>query len=99
MRFAVWKLSLATTILGAGMTFGQNYPNKPIRIFATEAGGTGDIAVRVIAPGVSELLGQAVVIENRPGFIADETVSKAPPDGYSLLIAGVALLVRPLLSN
>src|SRR4029077_21132198 len=97
-RLVVSALSASVMLLGAGVVSGQNpstelrtsYPNKPIRIFTTEAGGTGDIILRLIAPAISELLGQPVVIENRPGFISDETVGKAAPDGYTLPTARVA---------
>jgi tripartite-type tricarboxylate transporter receptor subunit TctC len=98
-RFVVWMISIAMMVLGTGVVSGQNYPTKPIRIFTTEPGGTGDIILRLIASGISDLLGQPVIIENRPGFISDETVGKAAPDGYTLLTAGVAFLIRPLLTN
>jgi tripartite-type tricarboxylate transporter receptor subunit TctC len=57
------------------------------------AGGVGDILVRLIGQGLSERLGQPFVIENRPGAgtnIATETVVKAPPDGYTLLLSTIS---------
>jgi tripartite-type tricarboxylate transporter receptor subunit TctC len=68
----------------------QDYPSKPIRIvLGYAAGGGNDLIVRVMAPRMSEGLGQPVVIENKPGaqgIIATESVAKAAPDGYTLLM-------------
>ena len=68
----------------------QDYPNKPIRIIVGyAAGGGNDLIVRVMAPRMSEGLGQPVIIENKPGaqaIIATETVAKAAPDGYTILM-------------
>ena len=68
----------------------QDYPSKPIRIvLGYAAGGGNDLIVRVMAPRLSEGLGQAVVVENKPGaqgIIATETVAKAAPDGYTILM-------------
>jgi len=71
---------------------GQTYPSRPVRcIVAFAAGGTNDIVARLIGQGLSERLGQPVIIENRPGAgsnIGTEVVVRAPPDGYTLLMAG-----------
>ena len=68
----------------------QEYPSKPIRIVVGyAAGGGNDLIVRVMAPRLSEGLGQPVIVENKPGaqaIIATESVAKAAPDGYTLLM-------------
>jgi tripartite-type tricarboxylate transporter receptor subunit TctC len=68
----------------------ENFPTKPIHIIVGfAAGGGNDIIVRVLAPKMSEGLGQPVIIENRPGaqsIIAAEYVAKAAPDGYTLFM-------------
>src|SRR5205823_14328271 len=68
----------------------QDYPSKPIRIIVGyAAGGGNDLIVRVMAPRLSEGLGQPVIIENKPGaqaIIATEYVAKAAPDGYTILM-------------
>ncbi|MEO7728063.1 MAG: tripartite tricarboxylate transporter substrate binding protein [Burkholderiales bacterium] len=70
---------------------GQAYPSKPVRIIVgyTPGGGT-DLLGRIVGKKLGELWGQQVVVDNRPGAggnIATDLVAKAPPDGYTLLIA------------
>ena len=98
-RFVEWMFSIGMMVLGAGIVFGQNYPNKPIRIVASAAGGSGDFAVRLIAQGLSGALSQQVVVDNRGGVIPGEIVSKAPPDGYTLLIDAASFWIGPLLQE
>jgi tripartite-type tricarboxylate transporter receptor subunit TctC len=98
-RFVAWMFPLGMMVLGAGMVFGQNYPNKPIRIVASAAGGSGDFAARLIAQGLSGALSQQVVVDNRGGVIPGEIVSKAPPDGYTLLIDAASFWIGPLLQE
>src|SRR6266511_6172053 len=69
----------------------QAYPSRPVRLLVGfPAGGTTDIAARLIGQWLSERLGQPVIIENRPGAggnIGTEIGVRAPPDGYTLLMA------------
>jgi tripartite-type tricarboxylate transporter receptor subunit TctC len=90
MRKSVVAAALAMLgSLGAAQAQ-ENYPNKPIRVIVGyTAGGGNDIIVRVVAPKMSEGLGQPVIVENRPGaqsIIAAEYVAKAAPDGYTILM-------------
>jgi len=79
----------------------QTYPVKPIRlVFGYTAGGAGDVGARLLAQKLSEILGQNVVVENRPGAggaIADELVAKSPADGYTLLYAAGSTTILPAL--
>ncbi len=89
MQSLLLTLPLALT-LGA-TAYAQNYPLKTIRIVVPFApGGNVDINARAVAPGLTELLGQPVVVDNRAsagGMIGGEIVAKAAPDGYTLLMA------------
>ena len=77
----------------------QNFPVKPIRLIVPSApGGGADVTARFIAPGLSEILRQQVVIENRAGagtMIGGEAVARAVPDGYTLLLATAPLSINP----
>ncbi len=85
-------------VLNSSLAVGQDYPNKPIRLVCSGTGGGTDFTARVIAQGLSGRLGQQVTVENRPsGVIPGEVVSKAAPDGYTLLLTGSALWLLPFL--
>lgn len=71
----------------------QSWPNRPLRIVVPFApGGASDTIARILSEQLARRLGQPVVVENKPGgstIIGVDTVAKAAPDGYSLLLAGV----------
>ena len=83
--------------LAAAAAQGQEYPNKPIRIVTSTPGGGNDYAARIISVGIAGLLGQQVIVDNRGGELAPEIVSKAAPDGYTLLVAGSSMWIGPLI--
>jgi tripartite-type tricarboxylate transporter receptor subunit TctC len=82
---------------------GQAYPAKPVRFIAGfPAGGPSDIVTRAVAKRMSELMGEPVVVENRAGaggHIAVEALVKAPPDGYTILLAGSFVTIGPSLNS
>jgi tripartite-type tricarboxylate transporter receptor subunit TctC len=84
-------LALAA-LLAAASAAGQNYPVRPVRVIVPfAAGGNTDITARAIGARLSDVFGQQIVVENRPGGatnIGTELVAKAPPDGYTILMGG-----------
>ena len=81
-------------ILSTGLQ-AQDFPAKPIRmVVGFPPGGGTDVVARIIAPRYSELLGQPVVIENRPGAtgtVAAGQVAKAPADGYTIMMGHISV--------
>jgi tripartite-type tricarboxylate transporter receptor subunit TctC len=95
----VRKLLAVTGILFSGICLAQ-YPNKPITtVVGFEPGGGTDTTARIVAPALSEQMGQQMVVENRAGAggnIAVDVVARAIPDGYTIVLANVgALTVNP----
>ena len=80
---------------------GDTFPSRPVRVVVpAAAGGTLDIIVRTLAPGMSEGLGQVVVVENRATSsttVAEEYVARATPDGHTLFMAGTSRATNPIL--
>jgi tripartite-type tricarboxylate transporter receptor subunit TctC len=100
-RLIVW-MSCGMTLLGANGVSGQNFPTKPIRIVADAPGGGTDFVARLVARGLSDTLGQQVIVDNRGGAggaIAAELVARAPPDGYTLILWSDGLWTLPLLRS
>jgi tripartite-type tricarboxylate transporter receptor subunit TctC len=85
----LWALALPVVISAAGVC-AQSFPAKPVRIVvAFPAGGGTDIIARLLAPKLTEMWGQQVLVDNRPGasgIIGTELSAKAPPDGHTLFM-------------
>ena len=96
------RLSWLTALLcAAAATHAQNYPSKAIRVIVPQsAGGSSDLVARPLAAQLTQLPGQSVVVENRPGagsVIGTDLVAKAPPDGYTLLVIAASVTMSPSL--
>jgi tripartite-type tricarboxylate transporter receptor subunit TctC len=82
-------------LLFAGTLHAQEFPSKPIRmVVGFPPGGGTDVVARILSPRMSELLGQPIVIENRPGAtgtLAAGQVAKSPPDGYTIMMGHVSV--------
>jgi tripartite-type tricarboxylate transporter receptor subunit TctC len=97
MNAARWKSGIIATLAAgavATQTAAQTYPSKPIRVIVPSTpGGSVDMLARTIGPRLSERWGQQVVVDNRSGAgggIAAERTAKAPPHGYTLIMATIS---------
>ena len=103
MITAIARYAVAATIacLAATAVHAQTYPNRPLRMVVPFAPGGGtDVIARYLATGMSEALGRQVVVDNRGGangIIGTEIVSRAPPDGYTLLFVSSPHSINPSL--
>ena len=97
MRFIERLAAVLFSVCSFGTVFAaEPYPVRPIRMIVGFAPGGGtDLTARPVAQKLSELLGQQVIVENRPGAagnIATEQVARSAPDGYTLLMGTIAAL-------
>ena len=92
-------LALVLLVVAAGAS--AQYPNRPIRLIVTyPPGGGADTMARIIAPKLTERLGQPVVVENKAGAsgqIGADLVAKSAADGYTILLDATAFSVNPSL--
>ena len=100
MRILKWVLVTLMAIAG-GTAVAQAWPTKPIKIIAPyAAGGTNDIAARILAERLAQRLGQQAIVENKPGAntrIATDFVAKSAPDGYTLFFCAAPHSTNPAL--
>ena len=86
------SVCIAITFFFAANTFAQNYPNKPIRIIVPFGTGGPDSLARMLGAQLTVQMGQSFIIDNKPGangILGAEALSKAAPDGYTLLVNGI----------
>jgi tripartite-type tricarboxylate transporter receptor subunit TctC len=93
-------LAFASVVQAAQRDAAAAFPNRPVRlIVANTAGGASDVVARLVAVRLSEIWGQQVVVDNRPGatgLIAAETTARAAPDGYTLWLNSMTQLIATL---
>ena len=100
------KLALLLAIMGSAsgpLTAAESYPSRPVRLIVPfAAGGGADVVARMIAKGLSERIGQQVVIDNRAGaggVIGVELGARAAPDGYTLTFVPASFTMQPALRS
>ena len=97
----VAALAFTLAVFQAPAAFAQTYPNKPVRLVVPyNPGGVVDYVGRTLAQHLSKALGGPVVAENRPGaggIVGTDTVARAAPDGYSLVLMDPAIVINPTL--
>ena len=100
-RRQLLKTSAATLLVLPGFTVAQSFPAKPIRLVVPfPPGGLVDTMARLVGPRLAQELGQAVVIDNKPGVggnLGAAEVARSAPDGYVLLMASPPLTISPAL--
>ncbi len=98
-RWLAAALGVAAMISAATLVHGQTFPDRPIRIIVPfPPGNASDLAARAIAEPLAKRIGQPVVVENKPGAagtIGAESVARAKPDGYTVLVTSSAFSVTP----
>jgi len=96
MRRKFGKFSAIALLMCASTGQAQDYPARPIRIIVpSTAGGSVDTLARTVGSNLSQRWGQQVVVDNRSGaggVIGAEITAKAPPDGYTLIVATIAAM-------
>lgn len=101
MKPIVSLLAAVLVLTAHSAPFAQAYPAKPLKLVVPlAAGGTGDTLARTVGEGMAKELGQAVVIENRPGaggLLGTTSVFNAPADGYTLLAVSPSHVINPAL--
>lgn len=99
LKVALWCFALLMPGAHAA-TAKQDFPTKPIRIVTSEIGGGLDFVARLVSQGLSATLGQQVIVDNRPsGVFTGSIVSRATPDGYTLLLNGSSFWMLPFLQS
>lgn len=94
-RRSILLLTVLVSVMACGAIQAQSYPVKPIRmVVGFPPGGGTDVVARILAPKLSENLGQSVIIDNRPGAtgtVAAGMVAKSPADGYTIMMGHVSV--------
>jgi tripartite-type tricarboxylate transporter receptor subunit TctC len=96
-----FRIAALAVAMAAGGAWAQAFPTKPVKIVVPlAAGGTGDTLARTVGEGMARDLGQAFVIENKPGaggLVGTEIVAASPADGYTLLLVSPSHVINPVL--
>lgn len=97
-----WKIALLLALVAtAGMNAHaqDKYPSRPLRIVTSTPGGGNDFLARMIAPALGNVLGQQIIVDNRPSRLVGGIAARATPDGYTLVVGGSTMQYAPLMEK
>src|SRR6201995_3717880 len=94
-RAALGLLAASPALASPALAEGRDWPNKRLRLVVPSAAGGYEVYARILAPRLAELLGQPVVVDNKPGangIIGMQEVQRSQPDGYTFMFAHVGAI-------
>jgi tripartite-type tricarboxylate transporter receptor subunit TctC len=77
----------------------ERYPTRPVRIVTSTPGGGNDFLARIVAPPLGNVIGQQVIVDNRPSRLVGGIAARATPDGYTLVVGGSTMQYTPLMEK
>lgn len=100
-RSAIAYIAAMMPLAGMSSALAQEFPTRPVKIVTGEAGGSNDIASRIVAQGIGSSLGKPVIVENHGGVVGilAKLVARSIPDGHTLLVTTGSLWVNPMLED
>ncbi len=100
--FKIWSAAAVLSLCAMPVS-AQDWPNKPIRfIVPFSAGGANDLMARAAAEGAAKVLGQPIIVENKPGAggnVGSSYVAKSTPDGYTFLISAAGVITNSMIKK
>lgn len=96
-KIAVLLALVATA--GMNVHAQDKYPTRPVRIVTATPGGGNDFLARMIAPPLGNVLGQQIIVDNRPSRLVGGIVARSTPDGYTLVVGGSTMQYTPLMEK
>ena len=96
-KLAVLLALVATA--GMNVHAQDKYPTRPVRIVTATPGGGNDFLARMIAPPLGTVLGQQIIVDNRPSRLVGGIVARSTPDGYTLVVGGSTMQYTPLMEK
>ena len=98
MRKIAVLLALAAAA-GTNVHAQDGYPSRPVRIVTSTPGGGNDFLARIVAPSLGNVIGQQIIVDNRPSRLVGGIAARSTPDGYTLVVGGSTMQYAPLMEK